>query len=108
MKYIDFNFFNSYDEIKYFLSIRPGLKKGEPCVTDLRALRYSSQGIEYKLNFDHEWSSLPKRINWTVGSIKKLYDAPLPIKGDKYDQLQSLKAVIHKDYHGFYDSLRKF
>ncbi|VEN44991.1 unnamed protein product [Callosobruchus maculatus] len=107
VKYVDFDFFKCYDEIKYISSIRPGLKKGDPCVTDLRALRYSADGISYKLNFDHEWITLPKRVNWTVGAIKPLYDTPLPIKGDKYDHLQALKKVIDKDYHGFYDSLRK-
>nr|CAH7738743.1 unnamed protein product [Callosobruchus chinensis]CAH7745920.1 unnamed protein product [Callosobruchus chinensis] len=107
VKYVDYSFFKSYDEIKYFSSIRPGLKKGDPCVTDLRALKYSTDGVSYKLNFDHDWTALPKRINWTVGAVKPLYDAPIPLKGDKYDHLQALKSVIDKDYHGFYDSLRK-
>lgn len=107
VKYIDHTFFKSFDDIKYYPSIRPGLKKGDPCVTDLRALKYSAEGIEYKLKHDDEWIFLPKRVNWKIGDVKNLYDAPLLIKGDKYDQLQSLKPVIHKDYHGFYDSLRK-
>lgn len=34
-----------------------------------------------------------------------LYDSPLPINKGKYDDLQSLKAIIERDYHPFSDNL---
>ncbi|KAF2891834.1 hypothetical protein ILUMI_14339, partial [Ignelater luminosus] len=33
-------------------SIRPGLEKGDLCVTDLKALKYSNNGIHYKLSLN--------------------------------------------------------
>lgn len=108
VKFIDHRFFNDYSEIKYYSSIRPGRKVGDACVNNLRALRYSKDlDIQYKLNFDEEWQFLPVRKNTNnAGNVKKIYNDHLPISEDKYNHLQSLKTVIHADYHGFYDSLK--
>ena len=41
----------NYSELRYYPSIRPGNKVGDPQVVDIRALQYSqSGGIQYKLN----------------------------------------------------------
>lgn len=107
VKYINHTFFKDHSNIKYYSSIRPGKKVSDPCVTDLRALKYSKElPAHYKLTFDDDWQPLPSRASTSTGEIKKLYDSPLPLKGDKFNHLQSLKSVIHEDYHGFYDSLR--
>lgn len=50
VNYVDYKFFKNYEKsISYFKSIRPGKKVGYPCVHDLRALKYTSQGVQYKL-----------------------------------------------------------
>lgn len=106
VKYINHQFFQDYSQIKYYSSIRPGKRVGDSTVNDLRALKYCPAGnIQYKLDFDEDWKSLPQRNNNITGEIKSLYKNSLAIKGDKYNHLQSLKAVIPSDYHGFYDSL---
>lgn len=108
VKYVDHTFFLNYSHLKYFTSIRPGKKAGDPCVTDIRALRYTkSDGIQYKLDFKDNWTPLPSRqllLN-DIATDKKLYPNALPISRDKYNNLQTLKAVIHRDYHHFYDLL---
>ena len=110
VEYLDFNFFENYDggPVK---SIRPGRKQGDPVVTDLRALKYNSDGsIDFKLDFRHEWSRLPQRQNrWTGAGPQyqptKLYSEKLPIDGTKYQHLQQMKPMIPADYHNFYDTL---
>lgn len=50
----------------FYPSIRPGTKKGDHCVTDLVALKYTADGIEFKLHFSDIWIPLlsrPKRGN---------------------------------------------
>jgi hypothetical protein len=39
--------FKNFDNIKYYTSIRLGLKKGDPTVTEIKSLKYSSDQIEY-------------------------------------------------------------
>lgn len=79
-------------------------KAGNACVADIQALRYSkSDSIQYKLNFDEDWVPLPSRQLNIVGCVRKIYEGAVPITADKYNQLQSLKCVIHEDYYPFYD-----
>lgn len=53
-------FFKKYELKSYRCdTIRPGKKAGDPTVTYVKALRYNSEGsIEFKLNFDDEYSDL--------------------------------------------------
>ncbi|CAG9828795.1 unnamed protein product [Diabrotica balteata] len=101
VKYIDHQLFNDYSEIKYYSFIRPGKKVGDACVNNLRALRYSRDlPVQFKLNFDEEWQFLPVRKNTNnAGIARKVYNDHLPITEDKFNHLQSLKTVIHPDYH---------
>lgn len=92
----------------YFTSIRPGNKKGDPFVTDLRALMYSPQGhIMYKLNLDDSWTELPRRPRSNVyKNLEPLYKGPLAITDRKFNDLQEMKSDLERDYHHFYNELR--
>ena len=60
--YVDHTFFKDYTNLDYYSSIRPGIKVGDPVVTDLRVLHYSQNGcITYKLMFEDNRKDLPRR-----------------------------------------------
>lgn len=107
VRYLDHTFFNDFSSIGYLKSIRPGTKKGDPCVVNLRALRYNNEGAWYKLNFDDPWSNMPHRVTRRPQgtSVAKLYKERLPITKRKYEDLQDLKRLLPVDYHSFYDNL---
>lgn len=92
----------------YYRSIRPGNKKGDPFVTDLRCLKYTSKSeIWYKLDFPEQWKLLPRRAKPTAevyNELKPLYNKPLPITARKFKDLQELKNLLEEDYHSFYNS----
>lgn len=110
---MDHTFFRDFSTLTYLKSIRPGVKKGDPCVVNLRALKYSSDcGVQYKLSFDDQWSFLPHRItrqqllNSGQNTVTTgLYNHRLAITKRKYSNLQDLKRMIPGDYHSFYDDL---
>ncbi|OXA53554.1 hypothetical protein Fcan01_11539 [Folsomia candida] len=55
VKYLTHEYFNDYsnNQMQRYISIRPGSKAGDPCVTDIRQLKYNPTGlIEYKLKHD--------------------------------------------------------
>lgn len=111
VSYLDHTFFKNYESLKYFKSIRPGKKVGDPCVTDIRALKYNKEGLMYKLRFGDEYNNLPVRTTVTAveatmtRDIPILYKDRLKIKKRKYEDLQELKKTIPVDYHHFYDNL---
>lgn len=109
VKYLDHKFFKDFSKIKIISSIRPGLVPGDPTVNCIKALKYSSGGLFYKMQFGDNWDSMPRRlkkdtIKWE--EIPLLHLTSLKIKPDKFKHLQQLKSVIAKDYHSFYDQLR--
>ncbi|OXA37764.1 hypothetical protein Fcan01_27427 [Folsomia candida] len=62
--YLDHDFFTDYSGKKHqqYPPIRSGLKTGDPCVTNLRALRYNP-GRTMSFKLDHrtgEWKELPQ------------------------------------------------
>ncbi len=62
VEYVHHDFFKNFDGEQNYASIRPGKVPGDPCVTDLRALKYSPDGlISYKLRHTEEWRNLPHR-----------------------------------------------
>ncbi|CAG2225419.1 unnamed protein product [Mytilus edulis] len=110
VKYLSHEFFGKYSELKYYSSIRPGNRVGDPVVTNIRVLKYTEDGsIQYKLNFSDQYQDLPRRSKVGLPSvddtIERLYLSQVPIKKAKYQHLQELKAVIPRDFHPFYDSL---
>ncbi|KAK3705423.1 hypothetical protein RRG08_034001 [Elysia crispata] len=58
-------------------------------------------------DFADDWELLPLPRNDVipVNGPDRLYSSPLKIKQSKYDDLQSLKSVLLKDAHAFYDNL---
>lgn len=110
--YLNHTFFRDFSSLDYLKSIRPGTKKGDPCVINLRALKYTfNDGVQYKLCFDEEWQLLRHRkLRPQVQHndnilLPGLYNQQLPISKRKYDDLQDLKRMIPADYHSFYDNL---
>ena len=83
---------------------------GDNCVNQICQLRYSGD-ISYKLRHStNEWSFLPQIINRDVDintPLQSLYTSQIPLKRAKWNDLQSLKSVIPKDYHKYYDNLPK-
>lgn len=109
VKSIHKDFFLNYEELESnFKSIRPGKKKGDPVVVDIRGLKYLTDGsVFYKLRHNDEWAILPQRRAAPRETImpNRLYQLPLKITESKHKHLQELKIVIGKDYHPFYDSI---
>lgn len=107
--YLDHSFFKNFSKINYYKSIRPGIKSGDPQVTDLKCIKYDSTGMYFKLDFDNDWTLSPQRkpkINISKIILKSLYETSIPLPIKKYKDLQSLKKIIPKDYHSFYDNLK--
>ena len=106
-------YFLNFDKINYFKSIRPGFKKGDPVVYDLRQIKYTKEGdMFYKLSYleTEEWKVLPQRRRspqppTPLENIPNLYSSRLPIVRDKFNHLQFLKTVLPHDTHSFYDSI---
>ena len=101
------SFFKNYANLNYLNSIRPGKKVGDPTVQDIRALRYNPSGsIDFKLRHSEDWKELPIRINRNPSKeVTQLYNERVKITKDKFEDLQSLKSTLEKDYHLFYDDL---
>lgn len=111
VKSIHHDFFLNFEEMESNLkSIRPGKKKGDPVVVDIRGLKYLSDGsIFYRLRHVDEWSILPQRRNNQRNGLvspKPLYRSSLKITESKFKHLQELKMVIDQDYHPFYNALQ--
>lgn len=88
---LDFEFFLNYSSLNYLKSIRPGKKKGDSVVTDIKSIQYNPDGrVKVKFGFKENYTDLPQRIK---------------TPSSKYVHLQELKSVLQKDIHDFYDSL---
>lgn len=112
VKMLKYDFFKKFDDPKVmrYESIRPGKKKGDPVVTDLKVLLYEPDGkIYYKINIcDKNYSLLPSRprnINFPISTYEQLFKDSPKLTSCKYNDLQALKTVIPSDYHAFYDNL---
>lgn len=107
--YLNHSYFVNYSckDLQRYLSIRPGSKTGDPCVTDIRQLNYKPDGtIEYKLNYRSVWMTLPRNpILLQETFFPQLYDSRLKIPKRKYDDLQDLLDVIPQQFHQFYINL---
>lgn len=72
VEYIDHKYFKNFEDHLSYRSIRPGKVAGDPCVTDIRALKYEyvpDGTIRFKLIFSEEWQVLPQRKNKTVKTM---------------------------------------
>ncbi|XP_022832335.1 uncharacterized protein LOC111360590 [Spodoptera litura] len=112
VKMVKYDFFKKFDDTKVmrYDSIRPGKKKGDPVVTDLKVLLYHPDGkIYYKTNICNENYSLlpsrPKKINFPISTYEQLFKDSPKLTSCKFNDLQALKTVIPSDYYSFYDNL---
>lgn len=104
VKYVNHSFFKDYTWNT------TGQSVGSPVVTDLRVLRYTTDGhIMYKFNYsDEEFCKLTRQRNAPINfkePVPAAYTRALPLKISKYAHLQKLKEVIPQDYHAFYNQL---
>jgi len=114
VEYLTFDFFKSFSKILFFKSIRPGNKKGDPVVTEIKCLMYKSdKTVFYKLRFSENWATLPLARNSSkqgpinFDTLPQLLTERIKIKKEKFEHLQQLKMSMEKDYHSFYDNLPK-
>ena len=110
--YVKNSFFKKYTDLQYYSSIRPGVRVGEPVVTDIRVLHYSPDGIiTYKINYEDDLQELPRKakcskVQENEGQLNNMHSGRLAIKASKFAHLQQLKSVMPEDYHSFYDTLK--
>lgn len=110
-EYLNYGFFSNYADSKLlrFNSIRPGVKKLDATVTQLRSIIYLPSGsVKYKTDFDSQYRDLPRIIqpySSQHSSTEKLHSSRLKITKSKYKHLQELKSVIPTEYHDFYNNL---
>lgn len=110
VEYLMHDFFKKYDHLQFVKSIRPGKVVGAPTMNDLKALKYSKDGI-FKLRHTENWQTLPIRLNISnimpvkSNDIPQLHKNRLKIKAEKFQHLQQLKLSMERDYHDFYDQL---
>lgn len=112
VKVLDHRFFKNFEaQESNLVSLRPGRRSGDPVVTDICRLKFKPDGkIYYKIDFEQEWEVLSQRRTAAAAASpfihpKPLYKEPLKINESKYRDLQSLKTMIEKDHHSFYDNL---
>ncbi|KAK4871927.1 hypothetical protein RN001_016051 [Aquatica leii] len=114
VKYLDFGVFKNFNQLNLLTSLRPGRKVGDLVVTDIRVIKYTSDGsLLYKLRHNEinyttvEYTRRNKKNNNACfyEELPQLYDKPLSIKKSKFDHLQSLKVGLEKDYLEFYTNL---
>ncbi|GBP84658.1 hypothetical protein EVAR_58881_1 [Eumeta japonica] len=96
--YLNYSFFQSFDKVGFFKSIRPGRGKRDPKVTDIRALRYTPSGVLFKLRFIEEWTVLPQRKSPVVAalpfdSLRNQHPTRKKITKRKFDDLQYLRHI---------------
>ncbi|CAG4990738.1 unnamed protein product [Parnassius apollo] len=109
--YLDHTYFKNFDKIQFYKSIRPGRSKGDPKVTDIRALRYeNNRSILYKTCYRDEWQSLPQRRSLQcnpceITQLSQLYQNRRKITARKFEDLQQIKKTLPSDYHKYYDDL---
>lgn len=110
-KYLDYTYFKKFDMIQFYKSIRPGKSIGDPKVTDIRALRYESNGsILYKTWYKDEWRPLPQRRSskynpCETSDLPQLHQSRRKITARKFQDLQEIKKTLPSDYHKYYDDL---
>ncbi|CAF4857457.1 unnamed protein product [Pieris macdunnoughi] len=111
VEYLNYSYFRNFKNLQFYNSIRPGKMKGDPKVTDIRALKYTpSREIFYKLKLTEDYKLLNQRRNARINNIPfhnlpDLYNERRKITKKKYLDLQQLKNSMPRDYQNYYDNL---
>lgn len=94
-------------QLSYMKSIRPGSKKGDPTVADVRAYRYLPSGkMEFKLKVREEFRPVPFAIRIKeIPEPGPLYSKPLVIKPEKKRHLLELLPCMPPAKRGFFERL---
>lgn len=112
VQYLYHDFFKKFSTLDFIQSIRPGVKKGDPVVTDLRCIKYNPNwSVHVKLKLDStDFMELPRRVKKPNGEIMvpPLRNNRIPIESTKFKHLQELKSVLPRDVHPYYDRLPHF
>lgn len=110
IRVVHYDFFKDYENlVTNYQSIRPGKRKGDPTVNDIRSFKYTPSGdVYFKLRHPEDYTILPQRrqVPQEYPEPAPLYEGPLEITQSKFNQLQELKPFIDRDYHPFYDCLK--
>lgn len=104
--YLSHDYFLNFSNVTYYNTIRPGIRRLDPVIVDIRSLKYEKTEISFKLNYKDEYKLLVNKSKKNTKEITKLYKTMLKIKQEKWNHLQALKSVLPKDTHYFYDSLK--
>ncbi|CAG5055761.1 unnamed protein product [Parnassius apollo] len=107
--YLEHTFFKDFRNISSYKSIRPERSSGDPKVTDIHALMYSSSGeISYKLRFEEPWMLLAQRKSpfsaKSFEEMQNLHQTRLKTKARKYDgqQISENFTTIYRMIKGPY------
>lgn len=109
--FLQHTFFKNFSgkDFQIYDSIRPGRVVGDPTVVDLKAIKYCNGEISVKINFDAEYSSLPRRqrknIDCSLENAPLLHTEKRKITKSKWLHLQELKSILTFGYHSFYDQI---
>lgn len=103
--YLDFTMFQNYEQLKFFPSIRPGARRGDPTVAQIKSLKYNNHEVLYKINYTDEYSKYKHAPVVGDYTLKPLYKKPIKIAETKYLHLQELKPVLPQTSWNFYDNL---
>ncbi|KAL3276630.1 hypothetical protein HHI36_012002, partial [Cryptolaemus montrouzieri] len=82
-------------DLKFVSSNRPGVKKGDPVVTDLRCIRCEPDGsLKFKLLCSDTFLDLLSTIAQPSAEIhvEQLYKTRLPIEATKFKHLQEIQC----------------
>ncbi|KAJ8981068.1 hypothetical protein NQ317_007204 [Molorchus minor] len=106
VKYLQYSDFQDYSKVRFYGSVRPGIRAGDPQVTNVHCFVYLPEGlIQYKLNYTDDYKNLPRRAKVGEYPVTQLYKSQQKIKDEKYNHLQQLKKVLDQQFWQFYDNL---
>ncbi|KAG5872572.1 hypothetical protein JTB14_020964 [Gonioctena quinquepunctata] len=97
--YLYHDFFKKFSTLNFFKSIRPGVKKGDTVVTDLRCINYKPGQVKLKID-STDFMEFPRRVKRPNGKVlvPPLHSTGILIESTKFKHLQEFKSVAIKIY----------
>jgi hypothetical protein len=107
---LDHTFFKNYDKGLFLKSIRPGTKSRDPKVIDIKAIKYESSKMFYKLSHNQNeiFKVIPGKINKQFNpneTFDSLFVEKIKLKRQKQEDLRSLKQSIPTEFHHYYSEI---
>ncbi|KAK3800691.1 hypothetical protein RRG08_003097 [Elysia crispata] len=78
----------------YFTSICPGKTTGDGTVGELKAIKYKTRAIHYKLSHSGDWNLLPQRIREVELGTIQLFQHQLPLTQRKFNDVMSMVRIM--------------